>query len=203
MQQPSVPNSEDPGPSTPADWSAPAIEPRPRNRLAVIGFTLSMLGFLTCGISGMAGAIISAAALRQKPRAFAIAGVIVGLMQLCILTPLMLGLLLPALARARENARAIKVELDLMRYQMAIESMRSGGIVPSDPESIRLRAGAPADEALPAADPWGNAWRVTVDPESGHARIESAGRDGIFDTGDDVKPRALADRDGAGAAQSP
>ena len=183
----------------PADWSAPAIQVPPRNRLAIIGFTLSMLGFVTCGISGMAGAIISAAALRQKPRAFAVAGVIVGLLQLCILTPLTLGLLLPALAKAREGARNVRVELDLMRYQMAIESMRSGGIVPSDPESIRLRAGAPADEALPAADPWGNPWRVTLDPESGHARIESAGRDGLFDTEDDVAASPLP---ASGAAES-
>ena len=203
MQQPSLPNHEDPGPAAPADWTAPAIEPPQRNRLAVIGFTLSMLGFVTCGISGMAGAIISAAALRQKPRAFAIAGVIVGLLQLCILTPLTLGLLLPALARARESARNAKVELDLMRYQMAIETMRDGGVVPSDPESVRLRAGAPADEALPATDPWGNAWRVTIDPVSGHARIESAGRDGTFDTDDDVKARVMSDRDGAGTAASP
>jgi hypothetical protein len=198
-----TPTSGGPGTPGPADFNAPAIEPPQRNRLAVIGFTLSMLGFVTCGIAGMAGAIISAAALRQKPRTLAIAGVIVGLLQLCILTPLMLGLLLPALAKARENARAIKVELDLMRYQMAIESMRSGGVVPSDPESIRMRAGAPADEALPATDPWGNAWRVTIDPESGHARIESAGRDGIFDSEDDVHARASPGRDEPKGTQSP
>ncbi len=203
MRQPNSPNSEHPDPPAPADWTAPVIEPRQRNRLAVIGFTLSMLGFFTCGISGMAGAIISAAALRQKPRAFAIAGVIVGLAQLCIITPLTLGLLLPALAKARESARTVRVELDLMRYQMAIESMRSGGVVPSDPESVRLRAGAPSDEALPATDPWGNAWRVTVDPVSGYARIESAGRDGTFDTEDDVKARVMSDRDDAGTATSP
>ena len=175
--------------ATPADWTAPAIEPAPRNRLAVIGFTLSMLGFFTCGISGMAGAIISAAALRQKPRAFAIAGVIVGLLQLCIITPLTLALLLPALAKARETARTAKVELELMRYQLAIESMQESGAVPSDPEAIRMRAGAPAGEALPATDPWGNPWRVRVDPDSGRARIESAGRDGLFDTDDDLAPK--------------
>ena len=198
-----TPVSRGPGTPGPADWTAPSIEPPQRNRLAVIGFTLSMLGFVTCGIAGMAGAIISAAALRQKPRTLAIAGVIVGLLQLCILTPLTLGLLLPALAKARENARAIKVELDLMRYQMAIESMRSGGVVPSDPESIRMRSGAPADEALPATDPWGNAWRVKVDPATGHARIESAGRDGIFDNDDDVRPRAVPGRGEPEGTQSP
>ena len=198
-QRPVAHASGAPGGPVPADWTAPAIEPRPHNRLAVIGFTLSMLGFVTCGISGMAGAIISAAALRQKPRAFAIAGVVVGLLQLCILTPLMLGLLLPALAKARESARETKVELDLMRYQLAIESMRSSGIVPSDPESIRLRAGAPPDEALPVTDPWGNPWRVSTDPESGHARIESAGRDGLFDTDDDI---AASPRPGRGADES-
>jgi 2,3-bisphosphoglycerate-independent phosphoglycerate mutase len=180
------------GTAIPADWSAPVVEPRPRNRLAVIGFTLSMLGFLTCGISGMAGAIISAAALRQKPRALAIAGVIVGLLQLCILTPVTLGLLLPALATARESARMAKVKLDLMTYQIAIEDMQSSGMVPSDPESIRMRAGVPAGEALPASDPWGSAWRVSVSPESGRARIESAGPDGRFDTDDDIRDMRIA-----------
>ena len=198
---PSQPDGE--GGAAPAEWTAPVIRTPPRNRLAIIGFTLSMLGFVTCGISGMAGAIISAAALRQKPRALAIAGVIVGLLQLCILTPLMLALLLPALAKARESARETKVQLDLMRYQLAIESMRSGGVVPSDPESIRLRAGAPPGEALPPTDPWGNPWRVSLDPGSGQARIESAGRDGLFDTGDDVAASPLPRQGAAESAPTP
>jgi len=204
MQQPSAPNPEDPGKTVPADWSAPVIEPPARNRLAIIGFTLSMLGFFTCGISGMAGAIISAAALRQKPRAFAVAGVIVGLLQLCILTPLTLGLLLPALGKARESARMAKVKLDLLTYQIAIEDMQSKGTVPSDPESIRMRAGAPAGEALAPSDPWGNAWRVTVDPVSRRARIESAGPDGSFDTEDDVRDTRIApDADATQGASAP
>ncbi|MBU3728353.1 MAG: 2,3-bisphosphoglycerate-independent phosphoglycerate mutase [Phycisphaerales bacterium] len=191
--EPQCPNPDDPAKAAPADWTAPAAEPPPpRNRLAIIGFTLSMLGFFTCGISGMAGAIISAAALRQKPRAFAIAGVIVGLLQLCILTPITLGLLLPALAKARESARMAKVQLDLMTYQVAIEDMRAKGVVPSDPESIRMRAGAPAGETLPPTDPWGNAWRVSVDAGSGRARIESAGPDGRFDTEDDIRDSRIA-----------
>lgn len=200
MQDPRLPNSEDPSGAAPAEWRPPVAEPPPRNRLAVIGFTLSMLGFVTCGIAGMAGAIISAAALRQRPRALAIAGVVIGLLQLCLLTPLTLGLLLPALAKARESAREARVELEMMRYQLAIESMREQGVVPSDPESIRLRAGAAAGEALPAADPWGNAWRVAIDPESGRARIESAGRDGQFDTKDDRRGSAIGDEPEARAS---
>jgi hypothetical protein len=204
MQQASFPSPQDPVPATPADWSAPVIEPPARNRLAIIGFTLSMLGFVTCGITGMAGAIISAAALRQKPRAFAVAGVIVGLLQLCILTPVTLALLLPALAKARESARMAKVQLDLLTYQVAIEDMQSNGTVPSDPESIRMRAGARAGESLPPTDPWGNAWRVVADPASGRARIESAGPDGRFDTDDDVRDTRIApDADGTQDAGAP
>ena len=188
-----TPISGGPGTGAPANLQPPAAEPPPRNRLAVIGFTLSMLGFITCGITGMAGAIISAAALRQRPRTLAIAGVIIGMLQLCILTPLTLGLLLPALAKARESARQATVELEMMRYQLAIESMREKGVVPADPESIRMRAGAAADDDLPPSDPWGNPWRVRVDPATGRARIESAGRDGLFDTEDDVRGRAIGD----------
>ncbi len=204
MQQQPLPGAGESGNPAPADWSAPVIEPPPRNRLAIIGFTLSMLGFFTCGISGMAGAIISAAALRQKPRAFAVAGVIVGLLQLCILTPLTLALLLPALAKARESARMAKVQLDLLTYQIAIDDMQSKGTVPADPESIRMRAGAPADEALAPSDPWGNAWRVSVNPASGRARIESAGPDGLFDTDDDIRDsRITPDAEGAQGTGAP
>jgi hypothetical protein len=124
MLPPEPGRSASPG-AVPPEWTPPAHEPRPRNRLGVIGFALSMLGFVTCGIAGMAGAIISAAALRQKPRALAIAGVIIGLLQLCLITPLTLALLLPALAKARERAREVKVELELLRYQMAIEAMQA------------------------------------------------------------------------------
>jgi hypothetical protein len=186
MQQPTSPNSGQHGTPAPEDWTAPAIEPPPRNRLASIGFILSILGFFTCGISGMAGAIISAAALRQRPRTFAIAGVIIGLMQLCIVTPLTLGLLLPAVAKARDAARDTKARLEALRYQLAIDAMLEQGTAPSDPESVRMRAGASPDAPLPASDPWGNAWRIAEDPETGRARIESAGRDGTFGTEDDV-----------------
>jgi hypothetical protein len=202
MLPPEPGRSASPG-AVPPEWTPPAHEPRPRNRLGVIGFALSMLGFVTCGIAGMAGAIISAAALRQKPRALAIAGVIIGLLQLCLITPLTLALLLPALAKARERAREVKVELELLRYQMAIEAMQASGTVPSDPESIRMRAGAPAGEALPPTDPWGNAWRVSVDPKSQRARIESAGRDGRFDTDDDLRGTATPGSEPADDAYSP
>lgn len=186
MQQPTSPNSGQHGTPAPEDWTAPAVDPPARNRLGTIGFILSILGFFTCGITGMAGAIISAAALRQKPRTFAVAGVIIGLLQLCILTPLTLGLLLPALARAREVARDTTARLNALQYQLAIDAMLEQGTTPSDPESVRMRAGASPDATLPASDPWGNAWRIAVDPETGRARIESAGRDGTFGTDDDV-----------------
>jgi hypothetical protein len=82
--------------------------------------------------------------------------------------------------------------------------MQSKGTVPSDPESIRMRAGAPAGEALAPSDPWGNAWRVTVDPVSGRARIESAGPDGSFDTEDDVRDTRIApDADATQGASAP
>jgi hypothetical protein len=50
----------------------------PTNSMGLAGFIVALLGFLTCGILCPIGLILSLIGLRKEPRAFAIAGTVIG-----------------------------------------------------------------------------------------------------------------------------
>lgn len=54
------------------------IVERPSNALGIAGLAFSVLGWLTCGLLCIPGVIISALGLFSRPRAMAIAGLIIG-----------------------------------------------------------------------------------------------------------------------------
>src|SRR4051812_164334 len=60
------------------EYQTPSLQPT--NPLAIAGFIVSLIGMLGCLILGPVGMVISAFALRRKPRGFAIAGLILGIL---------------------------------------------------------------------------------------------------------------------------
>src|SRR5687768_1376458 len=76
--------------------------PSKTSGLAIASLVLSILGFCTAGLTGLVG--INKSAGRNSGSGLAISGIIVGaLSMLCL--PLQIGLLLPALTKARDAAR--------------------------------------------------------------------------------------------------
>lgn len=80
------------------------------NTLGLTGFILSIVGFMSCGLLSPIGLLLSFIGLFKQPRAFAIAGFVIGLIgSLWLLIALAFGLfaiLLAALGLAAEASSA-------------------------------------------------------------------------------------------------
>lgn len=158
------------------------------NRAGVIGLTLSIIGVCLCGLwlLTIPGLIVSLVGLRKEPRAAAIVGTVlgaIGLLEFLIIGPLLIALLLPALSKAREDAReqmtrnkiqqvhtrSTAYQVDNGRYPKSFDELTKGEYISSDETK----------------DSWDNPMQFEggddIRPE-----ITSAGPDGVFDTEDDV-----------------
>lgn len=142
------------------------------NPMGVVGFILS----LTVCLSPI-GLIVSLLALTKRPKGFAVAGVIIGL-----LASLVLGGLIyagrsayPLFKAGTELALDYKqVSTDVADYQAA-----NNGTLPVD-----LAAAGVTGDAL--VDPWGQAYQLRVLPDGSDWRLESPGIDMQWGTKDDV-----------------
>lgn len=98
---------------------AQTFEPK-RNTLAIIAFICSCIFCLPP--VAIAGVIMGIIALRREPRGLAIAAIVVGCLSTCLIVPVMVGLLLPALGKARATARSMQTEVMAMQQVMYFES---------------------------------------------------------------------------------
>jgi hypothetical protein len=128
--------------------AGPSLPP-PTSGMAVAALVLGVCGFLTCGLAALPGLICGIVALTRINRSggriggqgLAIAGVCVSGVALVIL-PIYAGMLLPALAQARDRARAV----------MCMSHMKELGLgfaIYADQNS----------ERLPDAERWADALR--------------------------------------------
>jgi len=118
-------------PQSPAFEHDPSPEP-PGLGLAITAFVLAMLGLLfVCGPIGLAGLILGIVALVKAnatpPRAggkgFAIASIAVGGVSILVsilVIPLLIGIMLPAFAQARESAQRLKASADMRQMSHAL-----------------------------------------------------------------------------------
>jgi hypothetical protein len=99
--------------------------------LAIASLVLGILGPITCGLTGIVGLILGIIALGPtcanppllRGKGFAIAGIVVSsLTALVSIGALMTGLLLPALAKSRENALHLKSMAQLRLVAQAHQS---------------------------------------------------------------------------------
>ena len=191
-------------------YATPAMPTRPAgpesNGLGLAGFITSLAGLLvTGGLLCPIGLILSLIALSRRPRGFAIAGTVLGLVGSCgsclialFVVPLIAGgLLFAAFALvASGGVPAINTLDHMMQVDQAITQYAEEHH--ALPESL-------SDLSLPADlldDGWGTPLRYSVDRTDGreHWSLQSAGPNKQFEAGDitftgdrDVAPKERPD----------
>lgn len=183
-------------PMVPVELGAPQRLPTERNALAVASLVLGVLGFLCLPLVGsIAGLVCGIMGARREPRGLAIAGIVVsslGVLAGCLIVPMMVGLLLPALAKGRQVARELQTTVAATEVLIAIEEADGADETDDGPESLEelfLAAPAPVDSwgtplrlerravAVGEISDWDATKRIYL--------IWSAGPDAAWDTDDD------------------
>jgi hypothetical protein len=171
---------------------APASE---TNSLGLAGFICSILGLVTAGILSPIGLILSLVALGRRPRGFAIAGVVIGLVGSCggiviflLFSAAILALLGIAAAIVLSDPQRLEISGDMISTAVAIEKYRDENrYLPASLGLLGL-----SESTL--TDPWGERYRYDLKDPQGNFDLVSAGADRTFDTKDDVKLSALGEQ---------
>jgi len=174
-----------------ADISTPQPEPikeSSSNPCGIVGVVLSIIGVCACGLwlFSIPGLILSLIGLRKEPRTTAIVGTIfggIGIIEFIILGPLMLGILLPALARARDSAKQMVTTSHIQAIESASETFKADN--GSYPTSLLELENSKLINPKVTKDAWENAIKLAGGGDT-RPVITSAGKDGLFDTDDDL-----------------
>lgn len=170
--------------------------PRPEsNGLGLAGFICSLVGLCSGGVISPIGLILSLVALKDRPRGFAIAGVILGAVGSCgILMGIVLFIVAPlalvGLAGAAGVAGLLGPQLEA-RWEMAqinsdvIEYRDRTGALPLKMDDLHI-----TDQEL-KTDPWGHPYVYELSANGMSYEIKSLGPDGVEGTSDDI----TADKD--------
>ena len=177
--------------------TAPAIENRNQaaDGLGLIGLLLSILGLVTCGfwLFSIPGLIVSIVATQRGSSGKATAGVIlgaIGVVMFLIIPPLLLGLTLPALAKARATAREVQTTSQLQQIHAAMPQSGQPFLHPTDSDGNPVTTVSPETHpALPHhTDPWGNPYRIDAGPDGKtDPVVKSDGPDQTPGTEDDLR----------------
>lgn len=153
------------------------------NGLGVAGFVTSLVGLVLCGgLICPIGLFLSFVALFRRPRGFAVAGFIIGLIGsawliVAFLFVFVLGVGLAGVAAL--GMKGIEAGIDANEIRQGVTQYHSQtGALPS---SLALLSLDP--ETL--VDPWGTPYRYEIDADGRRFSISTAGPDGVWDTEDD------------------
>ena len=146
------------GTPPPLASAAPPV-PAGASGLAITSLVLGILGPLTCGITALFGLILGVVALAKAKggRAIAIAGVVVSAFFLLIM-PLLLAMLLPALAAAKQKAQQITCMNNERQLAIAVRMYESDNKDQYPPaatwcDAVRSFVGSEKVFQCPAGDP--------------------------------------------------
>lgn len=139
---------------------------------------LGIVGFILAFCLGPIGLLISLIALAKRPRGFAIAGVLVGLITTGALVILGLGawkLKDSIMAAANTQMQYTQIDAAISSYKAA-----NNGALPADLASANIAGGVPNDF-------WGTAWQIEVADDGSSYTLVSASMDQQFGTSDDIR----------------
>ena len=176
---------------------APA--PRETNGLGIAGFVCSLVGLLaTGGLLCPVGLILSLIAIGRRPRGFAVAGLILGLVGSCgwiiaffvfgaVLLAMMATALGLAVAVALTEPEKMEITGDMANMAVAIALYEEENkYLPADLETLGLRPTV-------LRDPWGTPYQYHLTNEDPGFDLVSAGADLQFGTLDDVRLTTLGE----------
>lgn len=160
--------SQVPPPPMPGSMPGPMFPSQPEsggsNGLAIAGLIVAILGFCLppIGLIGLILGIVALAKARNAGRGFAIAAIVIGAVSL-LMSLVMIGLLLPALGKARIAARDVKsaVAMEMIVRAMTVEQF--DGVTDGAPD-YNLEAQLQLDPMF-----WGS--DLGVPPEAGTAYL--------------------------------
>lgn len=165
-------------------------EPQGSNPVGLVGFILSVVGLLTC-VTAPIGLIVSLFGLPKKPNGFAVAGVVtgaIGTLGSLLAAMLLVGIMVPAAARARSVAMKLKTSTSLRTVWSAVQQYElQEGVAPESLEAL-VDAGlleVSSDPTGEFTDAWGTPIVYEV-REDGSVLLYSLGMDGVDGTGDEV-----------------
>lgn len=164
---------------------APAQRP-PSNGLGVAGFVVSLVGVVaTCGALAPVGLLLSLVAMFKKPRGFAFAGVVLGLIGTVLISVITLSGVAAA-SFAAEQARMHEQlgQREQAQIQIAGLAERVGVFHEQNARPLLALDLLPFVDASMLIDPWGRAFEF--EPDIDGFSIRSVGPDGVGFTDDDV-----------------
>jgi len=112
--------------AAPGAASGKPAGPTPTSGMAIASFVLGLLG--VCGITAVVGLVLGIVSLRKINRSrgqlagqgFATAGIALSAVMLLCFIPVMAGITLPALAKAKEKALALNCRNNMMQLAVAV-----------------------------------------------------------------------------------
>jgi type II secretory pathway pseudopilin PulG len=178
-----------PPPPTPGYGQPPYSQPigsqvyvqrGPTNGLGLAAFITSLVGLVLClGVLSPVGLLLSLFAVFKKPRGFAVAGVVLGLIGTIMLVVVTGGLVLMTLG-VRSAVQNIETRQTARSAYEAIEAHRAeyDGTLPGADFGTALIDGK--------RDAWQTPLRYVPSADTTTYAIQSAGPDTVFDTRDDI-----------------
>jgi hypothetical protein len=97
----------------------PASKSLTANPMGLVGFILSVIGLISCGTASILGLVFSLIGLRRQPKQLAIAGTIISIAGM-----VMLSILITVVAVGEGKERQKNARIDCMRNVMLIEAAK-------------------------------------------------------------------------------
>lgn len=161
--------------------NAPQLSPT-SNALGLAGFITSIVGILSCGILSPIGMILSIIGLFKRPRGFAIAGTIIGLVgSLGIILVIFFVIGIAAMGAVFAGAGGFEIITDSLAIHSGIEAYQQQNA--SLPATLQQVTNLTSDQLK---DPWGHEYIYRPDLVNHHYELISIGPDGAEGTGDDI-----------------
>ena len=158
----------------------PPVAPLPPNRLGLVAFILSLVGFCVPFVASLAALICGIIAVRRQPRGFAIAAIVISCLSGCF-GGLTLTLLLPALAAGRNAAKMVKTNISGNEALIRVSEFKV------DQRTLPKDLVECYGDEIPPFDAWGTPLKLVIETEGTTTNIFvwSAGKDAVWDSEDD------------------